>query len=121
MRPTSSLPAVDPNSAVVQVFGGRPFHTDGDVAALGFAPDGSLWSVEEPRVLRRWDAATGRPAAWRLLDEPATVWAFGPDASLLAGGSDDLTLWDVATGEVRAAVPQQSWVTALAFRGDGGV
>ncbi len=98
-----------------RVFGARPFHTDGDLLALGFAPDGSLWSVEEPGVLRHWDVAGRRQIAFHPLDELATLWAFSPGACLVAAGSDELSVWEVATGQVRASWPQPSWVTAIAF------
>src|SRR5262249_55416758 len=84
----------DPHSAVIQVFGGRPFHTDGDLLTLAFAADGTLWSLEEPSVLRHWDLATGQQLGWRQLDDEATVWKFSPGADLLAGGRDVLGLWE---------------------------
>jgi WD40 repeat protein len=111
----------DPHSAVIQVFGGRPFHTDGDLLTLAFAPDGTLWSLEEPSVLRRWDLATGRQLSWRQLDDEATVWKFSPGADLLAGGRDVLGLWETATGQRRAELRQPSWVTAVAFSPDAAV
>ena len=46
---TSTLfPANAPPLA--QVFGDPHLHVDGDMLALSFAPDGTLWSVEEPGV-----------------------------------------------------------------------
>src|SRR5439155_5940736 len=41
------------------VFGDPQLHTDGDLAGLAFAPDGTLWSVEEPGVVRHWNVWTG--------------------------------------------------------------
>jgi WD40 repeat protein len=120
----SSLPGfsvTDPNLGVRQVFGGKPFGADGDLLALAFAADGTLWSVEEPGVLRHWDLVSGRQLAWRLLSDLATLWQFSSDARLLAGASNDLTLWDVASGEPRVVRPQSSWVTALAFSPDGSL
>lgn len=102
---------------LVRVFGDVRFHADGDLLALGFASDGSLWSVEEPGVLRQWDVATGRPRNWHVLSDLETLWCFRDDARVLASASDDLSLWDVATGNLLAALPQPSWVTAVAFRG----
>jgi WD40 repeat protein len=121
---SSSLPGfsiTDPNLGIRQVFGGKPFHADGDLLALAFAADGTLWSVEEPGVLRHWDLVTGRQLAWRLLDDLSTLWEFSSDARLLAGASDDLSLWDVASGEPRVVLPQSTWVTALSFSPDGSL
>jgi WD40 repeat protein len=97
------------------VFGERPFRTDGEVLALGFAPDGGLWSVEEGASLRHWDTATGRQLKWHTLGEAATLWSFRGDARILASAADELVLWNVSTGTMNATVPQLSWVTALAF------
>src|SRR5438132_2917241 len=100
---------------IVRVFGDLRLHTDGDVLALGFAAGGVLWSVEDPGVLRRWDAATGHHLGWTFLTDLATFWRFGPGARLLASGSDDLSLWDVPAGELLTILPQPSWITAIAF------
>jgi WD40 repeat protein len=107
------------SAAVLRVYGAKPFQTDGELLALAFAGDGSLWSIEEPGVLRQWDLIAGRQAAWHALDEPATLWAFGPNARFAASGSDDLSLWDVAAGERLATWPSVSWVTAVAFPSAG--
>ncbi len=114
---TAPLPVGEPGRP--RVFGARPFHTDGDLLALGFAPDGSLWSVEEPGVLRHWDVPGRRQIAFHPLNELATLWAFSGDVRLVAGGSDELSVWEVATGAIRASWPQPSWVTAVAFPPSG--
>ncbi|MBI3410966.1 MAG: WD40 repeat domain-containing protein [Planctomycetes bacterium] len=101
-----------------RVFGEPQLHTDGDLFALAFAPDGSLWSVEEPGVLRHWNAANGQQLHWLSLSDLETVWTFSRDVRLLASASDDLTLWDISSGQVLTALPQSSWVTALAFGRD---
>jgi WD40 repeat protein len=102
-------------SPVCRVFDNRPFRGDGDLLALEFGADGSLWSVEEPGLLRHWSASTGQRLAWQLLSELEMLWAFGPDAHWLASASDDLSLWDVVSGKLIAVLPQASWVTAVAF------
>src|SRR5205823_4175391 len=43
---------------------------------------------------------------------------FSRDGHVLASASDDLSLWDVPTGQLQTVLPQPSWVTALALRGD---
>jgi WD40 repeat protein len=99
------------------VFGDPKLHTDGDLAALAFAPDGSLWSVEEGGVVRCWDGS-GRQLRCFALSDLEMVWCFSADARLLASASDDLSVWETASGQIRAAIPQRGWVTALAFRSD---
>jgi WD40 repeat protein len=103
---------------VVQVFGARPFQADGDLLALAFAGDGSLWSVEEPGVLRHWHADTGEQLSWQPLDDVALLWEFSTGARLLASAGDEVILWDVASTQALACFPQLSWVSALAFRRD---
>jgi WD40 repeat protein len=109
-----------------RVFGARPFHTDGDLLALGFGPDASLWSVEEPGVLRHWDLTGRQQLDFHPLDEVATLWAFSTGARLLAAGSDELSVWEAActpggrpAGGLRASWPVPSWVTAIAFPPQG--
>lgn len=108
-----------PNAVpLAQVFGDPHLHIDGDMLAMTFAPDGSLWSVEEPGVLRHWDAVGGRQLDWQSLSDLETLWCFSGDARVLASASNDLTFWDTSSGQVLTAVPQPSWVTALAFHPD---
>ncbi len=102
-----------------RVFGARPFHTDGELLAIRFAPDGSLWSIEEPGVLRHWDLPSGQQIDWHELGDPATVWCFSASAHYVAAGSNELCLWETGKGEMLACWPQASWVTALAFQPGG--
>jgi WD40 repeat protein len=103
------------------VVGARPFQADGDLLALAFAGDGSLWSVEEPGVLRHWDARSGEQTSWQPLNDLGLVWEFSADARLLASAGDEVILWEVASARPLLALPQLSWVTALAFRPDGSL
>jgi WD40 repeat protein len=98
-----------------RVFGAHPFRTDGDLLALAFAADGSLWSIEDSGVLRHWDPETRQQLGFFALDEIATVWAFSPAARLVAAGCDEATVWEVCNGQLRASWPQAAWVTAVAF------
>jgi WD40 repeat protein len=115
--PTASSETLHP-PFVAKVFGEPRFHTDGDIAAIAFTPDGSLRSIDEAGVLRHW-AADGKPLARFFLSDLETLWCFGPKARLLASGNDDLLLWDAASGQLLQRVAQGSWVTALAFSHDG--
>jgi WD40 repeat protein len=113
-----SAATVRPGAAAVcrpRVYGAVPFRTDGDLLGLAFAADGTLWSVEDPGLLRHWDVAGRRQIAYTALDEPATLWSFSPGARLVAAGSDDVSVWEVAAGRLRACWAQPSWVTAIVF------
>jgi WD40 repeat protein len=116
--PRATPPRSSSAAAVVQVFR-QPFRTDGDLLALAFAADGGLWSVEEPGVLRHWDPDGGGLRSWQALSDLAMLWEFGPDARLLASAGDEVILWEVASRQAVAFLPQEAWVTALAFRPDG--
>jgi WD40 repeat protein len=93
-------------------------HTDGDVLLVAFGKGGSLYSVEEPGFLRQWNPASGQRLGWHDLSDTETVWAFSADARRLASASDDLSVWDTLSGNLVMAMPQPSWVTALAFAPD---
>src|ERR1051325_5514831 len=93
-----------------KIFGDPQLHTDGDLLALAVAAGGSLWSVEEPGVVRHWHAQTGQALSWHSPSELETLWAFSDDARILASASDDLSVWDAASGRLLASLPQESWV-----------
>ncbi len=119
MTVTTVPPSVSESSFRPRVFGATPFHTDGELLALRFAPDGSLWSVEEPGVLRHWDLDARQQIGWHDLTDSASLWCFSASAHYVAAGSDELSIWETATGEQLAYWPQPSWVTALAFQPGG--
>src|SRR2546421_7850230 len=106
-----------PRAKVARTFGEPRFHTDSEVAALAYAADGALWSIEEAGWLRGW-AADGRQLRQAFLSDLETLWRFSPDAAWLASAADDLTLWDAAAGSSFATIQQPSWVTAVAFSPD---
>jgi WD40 repeat protein len=99
---------------VERTFGAARFHTDGDVAALAYDADGSIWSVEDPGVLRQWDESGAQLGRHFLIDLELT-WAFSPGAKLIAGGCDEILVWAVDTRCEVARFDVPSWVTALAF------
>src|SRR6187455_3782116 len=106
--------APPPPTFVVKSFGEPRFHTEGDVCAIAFSSDGSLWSVDESGVLRHW-SGDGTALTRHFLSDLETLWCFGPDAKLLASANDDLLVWDVSEGQLLHRIAQPCWVTALAF------
>lgn len=105
--------------SIVNTFGADPLRTDGELLALGHAANGTVWSVEEPGVLRQWDLSDRKQLKAHLLDDLATIWRFDELCALVASGSDEVTLWDVATGEITQSFPTDAWVTTIAFSKDG--
>jgi WD40 repeat protein len=89
---------------------------ENELMALGITADGSLWSIEEPGVLRQWSLATRKQVGQLALDELATTWAFNWAGRLLASGSDDVAVWEVSSGQQVAGWKSRAWVTALAFQ-----
>src|SRR3712207_6080483 len=88
-----------PPPFVDRTYGEPLFHTDSDVAALQYAADGTLWSVEESGVLRQW-SNEGHLITRIFLSDLETLWSFNADATLLTSGSDDLAVWDTQSGKV---------------------
>src|SRR5262245_49688538 len=124
----SSIPSVtgdlaplsDRPASVVQAFAAQPLQTEGELLAVGFAADGSLWSLEEPGLLRQWDLSRSAQLREVLLDDVAPLWCFGPGCRVVASASDEITLWDVATGQMQVVFGEEMpWVTALALSPDG--
>ncbi len=118
---TSTLDSTAPgdlDTTISRVYGSQPFHCDGDLLALGFASDGGLWSVEEPGVLRQWNALAKQQSNWHQLEELATLWCLSGSARLAAAGGDEVSIWETAGGDLRTNWPLPSWVTALAFHPD---
>jgi WD40 repeat protein len=109
-----------PHARLKRTFGEPRFHTDSELAALAYAHDGLLWSIEEAGWLRCW-SGDGRQLRQTLLSDLETLWHFSPDALWLASASDDVTLWDAADGSQIATIQQLSWVTALAFSPDKSI
>src|SRR5438034_4081525 len=107
-------PDFEVRSRLTRVFGTPRFHADGDLLALAYAADGTLWSVEEPGMLRQWDRA-GRLLVSKFLTELETLWAFSPRAELLAAGGKELVVWEVMTQRQLALFQDLPWITAVAF------
>lgn len=112
---STALPPLSP-SEPPRVFGAPTLHTDGELIAIGIAADGVLWSVEEPGELRGWSLSTRRQIFSRPLDEVASLWAFNWATRLLASASDEVTIWEVGSGNQLANWTTSSWITAVAFQ-----
>ena len=124
MTPTRTLPAeiadatLKASPLISKTFGEPRFHTEGDISAIAFAGDGSIWSVDEAGLLRRW-SAEGHILQRSFLSDLETLWCFSADADLLASGNDNLLIWNTAEGQLLYRIPQPGWVSALAFSPDG--
>lgn len=103
---------------IARTFGEPRFHTEGDISAVAFGPDGTIWSVDEAGILRHW-SADGRALQRSFLSDIETLWCFSPEADFLASGNDDLLIWNTAEGQLLYRIPQPGWVSALAFSPDG--
>jgi WD40 repeat protein len=93
---------------------------------LSFTPDSRLLAtVDDDRIVRLWDTATGqgRGAFPTSHTNSVTDIAISPDGRLIATASDDQTvqLWDVQTGEPRGGplIGHTQGVKEVAFSPDG--
>jgi WD40 repeat protein len=112
----SDLTALPP--FVDRTYGEPLFFTDSEVVALQYAPDDTLWSIEDSGVLRQW-GTDGRLLFRSFLSDLETLWCFSRDAVLIAAGSDEIVLWETATGQALRRVDCGSWATTLLFSPDG--
>src|ERR1700755_1186425 len=96
---TDDAVPIRPSPLVKRVFGEPRFHPDGDIAAIAFGADGTVFSIDEAGLLRHW-AADGKLLGRHFLSDLEPLWCFSPGAKVLASGHDDLILWDVATGQL---------------------
>ncbi len=105
-----------PPSFVDKTYGEPLFHTESEVAAVRYAPDDTLWTMEEAGLLRHW-TGDGRLIDREFLSDTEIAWAFNADASLAASGNEtEVALWSVGKAkELARVVTGASWVTCLAF------
>jgi predicted NACHT family NTPase len=92
--------------------------------ALAFSPDGRLLALADHinAVVRLWDLTTGAErAALRGAAGAVIAVAISPDGITLAAADyrGIVTLWDLATLEVRPGRLRQAGVRSLAFAPDG--
>jgi WD40 repeat protein/transcriptional regulator with XRE-family HTH domain len=101
-----------------------------DVFHIEFSPDGSLLATVSPDgTAKVWDAKTGKVLLTLSQgDDAVPYWvAFRPDGSRIAvantRGSNEgwVSIWDVVTGEMLVALPDQNaFVNSVSFSPDGG-
>ena len=104
---------------IAHTYGEPRFHTAADVAALAFTPDGGVRSVDDAGHLCHW-SADGRLVSQATLSDLETVWAFSPCSRFLASATEQVQLWDAATGRALNLFSGDAWVTALGFAPGGG-
>lgn len=92
------------------------------VWSLALSTDGStLISGDEAGVIKIWDLQTGQLS--RTLAETRSQIPIGavrslslsPDNQLLVSGGNQIQLWEVASGQLRAQYPQSVWSVALSL------
>jgi len=100
--------------------------TEGDrggaMAAVSFSPDRKFIAAAIGRNVHLWDIATGQERHIFVSEEwGVESLIFSPDSKWLAAGSSTITVWDIATKNVVAAIKAQESdsFSNLAFSPDG--
>ncbi|MCS6977797.1 MAG: WD40 repeat domain-containing protein [Gemmatales bacterium] len=113
--PTNTVFSRTLSPGVIRVFGNLAFRTDGTILDLAVSPDGTIWTVEAPGTIRRWQPDGKQIGSASVLSEVELLWAFSPNGRWLAAGSDELALYSPTSGELVFSRRQPAWITALAF------
>ncbi len=106
---------------------GSPLADAGQVSAVAFSPDGTVFATAAGNLARFWDAATGAPLCPPMVHKGGIgAVAFSPDGKALltscnlADHSGQVAFWDVPSGQ--SILPPRTFphpVDAIAFRPDG--
>jgi WD40 repeat protein len=105
---------------IERIYGEPLFFTESEILALQFAPDDSLWSIEESGIARQW-SGSGKLINRFFLSELETLWAINKDATLAVSGSDEMKLWDLTSGRLIVGFEPGPWITAFAFSPSGKI
>lgn len=103
-----------PPSFVDKTYGEPLLHTDSEVVAVAYAPDDTLWSIEESGALRHW-TSDGRLIERDFLSDTEDVWAFNADATLLASGTNEIALWSTEKSKEIVRHVGEAWTNCFAF------
>lgn len=98
---------------------------DQAIDSAAFSPDGATIATVDPAAAAPvlWDAVSGAKLMTMTVESDVDTVAFSPDGALLAGGGEQVHLWDVATGEIIATLPGDAmfYLAAPAFSPDGAL
>ena len=109
----------DLDPSIRAVYGDLRSRLDGDLLAICHTTGGSVCTVEEGGVLRRWNPRTGKLLETAALSDIEACWAFSNDGRRLASGGSNLSVWDVTTARLLGQQSEASWTAAVAFTPDG--
>jgi WD40 repeat protein len=98
-------------------------HPGGKCRPIGFSPDGKSLVGAGAGEFRAWEVETGKQLIRHSFGghtSPVRCLAFSPDGKTVASGSDDVRLWEAATGKERRRFDVRTfWDHSLAFSPDG--
>lgn len=93
------------------------------VRSVAFSPDGATVATVDSGAAAPvlWDAVSGEKLMTMTVESDVATVAFSPDGTLLAGGGEQVHLWDVVSGEIIATLPGDElfYLTAPTFSPDG--
>ena len=110
-----------PQGALMRMGSSRLAHGDWLTCVQFSADDRWVGAADSGGAVRLWETATGA-LVWEKPEDTGRTLAFSPDGKSLAIGgyyNQEITLWDLKTGEVIRELPQNA--RALEFSRDGAL